>query len=176
MYGLSDIVNAPPHSLSPPLAPPPLNLQCSAPSLEYSTMLRMHSPTSNWGRQDTNFIYNSARTLLVSYITSLSFVNGPFAILLFFWAASQELCSKLLPYTEGKMYCHEESALKLAAYALQAEKGDHQPTYKNNSYFRLEDYVPEKVSPRNKFTRLAAKTGPFLEKTLLVASTHFLWK
>ncbi len=81
--------------------------------------------------------------------------------LLFFWATSQELCSKLLPYTEGKMYCHEESALKLAAYALQAEKGDHQPTYKNKSYFRLEDYVPEKVSPRNKFTRLAAKTGPF---------------
>ena len=44
------------------------------------------------------------------------------------------------------MFCHEESALKLAAYALQAEKGDYRPAYKDQPYFRLEEYVPEKVS------------------------------
>lgn len=43
------------------------------------------------------------------------------------------------------MYCHEESALKLAAFALQAEKGDQPHPPNNQSYFRLEDFVPEKV-------------------------------
>ncbi len=70
------------------------------------------------------------------------------------------------------MYCHEESALKLAAYALQAEKGDYQPTYKNQSYFRQEDYVPEKViSIRNIRTKL--KTG---KKTLYLSTLCFFRK
>ncbi len=43
------------------------------------------------------------------------------------------------------MYCHEESALKLAAFALQAEKGDQPDTSTHHSYFRLDDFVPKKV-------------------------------
>lgn len=46
---------------------------------------------------------------------------------------------------EGKMYCHEETALKVAAFALQAEKGDYDALEKRHSYFRPEDYLPEKV-------------------------------
>lgn len=42
------------------------------------------------------------------------------------------------------MYCHEQSALKLAAHALQAEKGDF-PTERNLVYFKLENYMPKKV-------------------------------
>ena len=43
------------------------------------------------------------------------------------------------------MYCHEETALKVAAFALQAEKGDYDALEKRHSYFRPEDYLPEKV-------------------------------
>ena len=46
---------------------------------------------------------------------------------------------------EGKMYCHEETALKLAAFALQAEKGDCDTNKKPHDYFRPEDYLSEKV-------------------------------
>lgn len=44
---------------------------------------------------------------------------------------------------EGKTYCHEQPALKMASFALQAEKGDI-PS-KKQPYFRMEDYVPLKV-------------------------------
>ena len=44
---------------------------------------------------------------------------------------------------EGKTYCHEQPALKMASFALQAEKGD-MPS-KRQPYFRMEDYVPLKV-------------------------------
>ena len=43
------------------------------------------------------------------------------------------------------MYCHEETALKVAAFALQAEKGEYDALEKRHSYFRPEDYLPEKV-------------------------------
>ena len=44
------------------------------------------------------------------------------------------------------MFCHEQPALKLAAYALQAEKGDYDHRQSRYGYFRLEDYLPNKVS------------------------------
>ncbi len=37
---------------------------------------------------------------------------------------------------EAKTYCHDQSAIKLAVHALQAEKIDD---------FRIEDYIPPKV-------------------------------
>lgn len=45
-----------------------------------------------------------------------------------------------ITFTEAKTYCHEQSALKLAAYAIQAEKGDHKHTdcescLKNTKYY-----------------------------------------
>ena len=43
------------------------------------------------------------------------------------------------------MYCHEETALKVAAFALQAEKGNYDALEKRHGYFRPEDYLPEKV-------------------------------
>ena len=43
------------------------------------------------------------------------------------------------------MYCHEEIALKVAAFALQAEKGNYDALEKRHGYFRPEDYLPEKV-------------------------------
>lgn len=46
--------------------------------------------------------------------------------------------------TEDMMFFHEEPALRLAALALQAEKGDN---YGNRAaYFRMENYVPARVS------------------------------
>ena len=47
------------------------------------------------------------------------------------------------PDAEGKTYCHEQPALKMASFALQAEKGN-MPSRKQ-PYFRMEDYVPLKV-------------------------------
>ena len=49
------------------------------------------------------------------------------------------------PFIEGKMFCHEQSALKLAAHALQAERGDYSAMNKNQAYFKLEDYMPTRV-------------------------------
>ena len=43
------------------------------------------------------------------------------------------------------MFCHEQSALKLAAHALQAERGDYSAMNKNQAYFKLEDYMPKRV-------------------------------
>jgi len=42
------------------------------------------------------------------------------------------------------VYCHEETALKLAAFALQAEKGDCATSERCRDYFRPEDYLSEK--------------------------------
>lgn len=42
------------------------------------------------------------------------------------------------------MFCHEEPALQLAALALQAEKGDCNGN--RATYFRMENYVPARVS------------------------------
>lgn len=42
------------------------------------------------------------------------------------------------------MFCHDEPALRLAALALQAEKGDC--IGNRTAYFRMEDYVPARVS------------------------------
>ena len=41
------------------------------------------------------------------------------------------------------MFCHEDPALELAALALQAEKGDCDL---QRAHFRLEDYMPSRVS------------------------------
>ncbi|NXD49096.1 FRPD2 protein, partial [Corvus moneduloides] len=45
---------------------------------------------------------------------------------------------------EERLYCSDETALKLGALALQAELGNYAPeVWRNNtSYFRVEDYVP----------------------------------
>lgn len=42
------------------------------------------------------------------------------------------------------MFCHDDPALGLAALALQAEKGDC--IGNRTTYFRMEDYVPPRVS------------------------------
>lgn len=47
-----------------------------------------------------------------------------------------------LCFAESKTYCSEQSALKLAAYAIQAELGDF--SVKERSY-KLEDYLSQKV-------------------------------
>ena len=44
--------------------------------------------------------------------------------------------------SEAKTYCHEQSALKLAAYSLQAEKGDKIIGKDNIS---VDDLLPVKV-------------------------------
>ena len=49
------------------------------------------------------------------------------------------------------MYCHEEIALKVAAFALQAEKGNYDALEKRHGYFRPEDYLPEKVRRESHF-------------------------
>ena len=54
--------------------------------------------------------------------------------------------------TEGKLYCHEQSALKLAAYSLQAEIGDKKDT-DAEMYFHAEKSLPSRASfySRNDF-------------------------
>lgn len=43
---------------------------------------------------------------------------------------------------ESKMYCSDQSALKLAVFALQAEVGDFDTVRRS---YRTEDYLPAKV-------------------------------
>lgn len=44
-----------------------------------------------------------------------------------------------------RIYCHEETALLLASYSLQVEKGDYGPALEGKEYYQLEDYMPQKV-------------------------------
>uniref|UniRef100_A0A8C8BH39 FERM and PDZ domain containing 2 n=1 Tax=Otus sunia TaxID=257818 RepID=A0A8C8BH39_9STRI len=43
---------------------------------------------------------------------------------------------------EERLYCNDETALKLGALALQAELGNYASEMHGKSYFRIEDYVP----------------------------------
>ncbi|KFP07199.1 FERM and PDZ domain-containing protein 2, partial [Calypte anna] len=43
---------------------------------------------------------------------------------------------------EERLYCNNETALKLGALALQAELGNYTSEMHGKSYFRVEDYVP----------------------------------
>ncbi|NXD13792.1 FRPD2 protein, partial [Nothocercus nigrocapillus] len=43
---------------------------------------------------------------------------------------------------EERLYCNDETALKLGALALQAELGNYVSEMHGKSYFRVEDYVP----------------------------------
>lgn len=45
-----------------------------------------------------------------------------------------------------RIYCHEETALLLASYSLQAEKGDYGLAFEGTEYYQLEDYMSEKVT------------------------------
>lgn len=44
-----------------------------------------------------------------------------------------------------RIYCHEETALLLASYSLQVEKGDYGPAFEDKEYYQLEQYMPQKV-------------------------------
>ena len=50
----------------------------------------------------------------------------------------------IIIYAEGKMFCHEDHALQLAALAILAEKGS---TANHITHYRLEDYLPTRVRP-----------------------------
>ncbi|XP_068253537.1 FERM and PDZ domain-containing protein 2 [Nyctibius grandis] len=43
---------------------------------------------------------------------------------------------------EERLYCNDETALKLGALALQAELGNYASQMHGKSYFRVEDYIP----------------------------------
>ncbi|XP_048802056.1 FERM and PDZ domain-containing protein 2 isoform X1 [Lagopus muta] len=43
---------------------------------------------------------------------------------------------------EERLYCNDETALKLGALALQAELGNYASQVHGKSYFRVEDYIP----------------------------------
>ncbi|XP_014813543.1 PREDICTED: FERM and PDZ domain-containing protein 2 [Calidris pugnax] len=43
---------------------------------------------------------------------------------------------------EERLYCNDETALKLGALALQAELGNYAAEMHGKSYFRVEDYIP----------------------------------
>uniref|UniRef100_A0A7M4F3L3 Tyrosine-protein phosphatase non-receptor type 13 n=1 Tax=Crocodylus porosus TaxID=8502 RepID=A0A7M4F3L3_CROPO len=49
---------------------------------------------------------------------------------------------------EEKMHCDDETALLLASLALQAEYGDYQAEVHGMSYFRLEHYLPARVTEK----------------------------
>ncbi|XP_027625669.1 tyrosine-protein phosphatase non-receptor type 13 isoform X3 [Tupaia chinensis] len=49
---------------------------------------------------------------------------------------------------EERMHCDDETALLLASLALQAEYGDYQPEVHGVSYFRLEHYLPARVTEK----------------------------
>ena len=51
--------------------------------------------------------------------------------------------SSCLCLAEGKMFCHEEPALRLAALAMQADMGD---SARRVARVRVEDYLPSRVS------------------------------
>ncbi|XP_027709180.1 tyrosine-protein phosphatase non-receptor type 13 isoform X10 [Vombatus ursinus] len=49
---------------------------------------------------------------------------------------------------EERMHCDDETSLLLASLALQAEYGDYQPEVHGMSYFRLEHYLPARVTEK----------------------------
>ncbi|XP_053357962.1 FERM and PDZ domain-containing protein 2 isoform X3 [Clarias gariepinus] len=46
---------------------------------------------------------------------------------------------------EGRVYCNEDTAMFLAALALQAEFGDYIPEVYGKNYFQMEHYIPKRV-------------------------------
>ena len=46
---------------------------------------------------------------------------------------------------EGGVYVHEETAMLLASYALQAEVGDYNANIHGVDYFLPEHYMPQRV-------------------------------
>ena len=75
--------------------------------------------------------------------------------------------------TEGKTYCHEQPALKLAAFALQAERGDHSSLSSQHNYFRPEDYLPTKVGVACHVTAMAL---PSVTCSLLSTELQVIFK
>lgn len=87
------------------------------------------------------------------YVENVSQLSQPLPRHLFYLQLRQDLlgivCSYKSPlhvisfiYTEGKMFCHEDNALRLAALALQTERGRSASC----AHVRVEDYVPARVS------------------------------
>ncbi|XP_066549290.1 FERM and PDZ domain-containing protein 2 [Amia ocellicauda] len=71
---------------------------------------------------------------------------------------------------EERLYCNDETALYLAALALQAEFGDYIPEVYGKNYFQLEHYIPrsviEKMSPsclQEELPRLHATNARLLD-------------
>lgn len=51
---------------------------------------------------------------------------------------------------EGGIYVHEETAMLLASYALQAEVGDYNQNVHGSDYFVPEHYLPQRVNYKKK--------------------------
>ncbi|NXI68684.1 FRPD2 protein, partial [Anseranas semipalmata] len=59
---------------------------------------------------------------------------------------------------EERLYCSDETALKLGALALQAELGNYASEVHGKSYFRVEDYIPA--------SRIQKMTLPYVQREL----------
>ena len=55
---------------------------------------------------------------------------------------------------EGGIYVHEETAMLLASYALQAEVGDYNQNVHGSDYFVPEHYLPQRVNYTKKYRLL----------------------
>ena len=51
---------------------------------------------------------------------------------------------------EGNIYVHEETAMLMASYALQAEISDQSPGGPSSLYFAPEKYLPHRVSKKRR--------------------------
>ncbi|XP_072478673.1 tyrosine-protein phosphatase non-receptor type 13 isoform X10 [Notamacropus eugenii] len=70
---------------------------------------------------------------------------------------------------EERMHCDDETSLLLASLALQAEYGDYQPEVHGMSYFRLEHYLPARVTERMDLSYVKEEL-PKLHSTYIGAS------
>ncbi|XP_018108660.1 tyrosine-protein phosphatase non-receptor type 13 isoform X2 [Xenopus laevis] len=70
---------------------------------------------------------------------------------------------------DGKLYCDDEAAMLLASLALQAEYGDYQPEVHSMSYFRMEHFLPARVTEKLELTYLKEEL-PRLHSTYAGAS------
>eukprot|EP00079_Xenopus_tropicalis_P020214 XP_012810882.1 PREDICTED: tyrosine-protein phosphatase non-receptor type 13 isoform X3 [Xenopus tropicalis] len=70
---------------------------------------------------------------------------------------------------DGKLYCDDEAAMLLASLALQAEYGDYQPEVHSMSYFRMEHYLPARVTEKLELSYLKEEL-PRLHSTYAGAS------
>jgi hypothetical protein len=76
---------------------------------------------------------------------------------------------------EGNVYVHEDTALLLASYALQAEINDHNSGGPSSLYFAPEKYLPQRVGVTDLTHRVDRSKYYYQLSELTFSLSRLLW-